>query len=140
MTTMLNWPGFQQLDSMERWMRRMFEGVGFAPILPPAADIYETQNEFVMELEVPGYAEQELGIEVFDHTVRVTGERAEAKEDEEKSFHLRERLEHKFERRFELPVDADTEHVRARFARGVLEVHAPKLAGSKGQKVEITKA
>ncbi len=140
MTTMLKWSPFQELDSMERRMRRMFEDVGFAPILPPAADIYETENEFVMEVEVPGYEEKELGIDIFDHTVRVTGERKEAKDEKEKSFHLRERLEQKFERRFELPVEADTEHVRATFGMGVLEVHAPKLAISKPQKVEITKA
>ncbi len=140
MTTMLKWSPFEELDSMERRMRRVFEGIGFAPVLVPAADIYETDDEFVMELEVPGYQEKELGIEVFDHTVRVKGERKEAKEETEKSFHLRERLERKFERRFELPVEADTEHVRAKFATGVLEVHAPKLAISKPQTVEITKA
>lgn len=140
MTTMLKWSPFQELDSMERRMRRMFEGAGFAPVLPPAADIYETDDEFVMELEVPGYEERELAIEIFDHTVRVKGERTEAKEEKEKSFHLHERLERAFERRFELPAEADTEHVRAKFAKGVLEVHAPKLAVSKPHKVEITKA
>ena len=140
MTTMLKWSPFEELDSMERRMRRMFEGVGFAPVLLPAADIYETDDEFVMELDVPGYAEKELGIEVFDHTVRVKGESKEAKDETEKSFHLRERLERKFERRFELPLEADTEHVRAKFAAGVLEVHAPKLAISRPQTVEITKA
>ncbi|MGZ4307933.1 MAG: Hsp20/alpha crystallin family protein [Gaiellaceae bacterium] len=137
MGTMLTWSPFEELDSIER---RMLEGAGFAPVLLPAADIYETDDEFVMELEVPGYDEKELGIEVFDHTVRVKGERKEAKEEEEKSFHLRERLERKFERRFELPLAADTEHVRAKFATGVLEVHAPKLAISKPHMVEITKA
>ena len=140
MTTMLKWSPFQELDSMERRMRRMFEEIGFAPVLPPAADIYETDDEFVMELDVPGYEEKDLAIEVFDHTVRVKGERAEAKAEEEKSFHLHERLEHEFERRFELPAEADTKHVRAQFANGVLEVHAPKLAVSKPHKVEISKA
>ena len=140
MTTMVKWSPFHELDSMERQMRRVFEGIGLAPVLLPAADIYETDDEFVMELEVPGYQEKELGIEVSDHTVTVKGERKEAKEEEEKSFYLRERLERKFERRFELPVDADTEHVRAKFATGILEVHAPKLAVSKPKTVAITKA
>lgn len=140
MTTMLRWSPFQELDSMERRMRRMVEGIGFAPTLPPAADIYETADEFVVELEVPGYEEQELGIEVFDHTVSVKGERKEAKEEKERSFHLHERLERAFERRFQLPPEADSEHVRAKFAKGVLELHAPKLAESKPHKVAITKS
>ena len=139
MTTMLKWSPFQELDSMERRMRRMFEGVGFAPTLPPAADIYETKDEFVVELEVPGYEEKELGIEIFDHTVSVKGERKEVKEKTERSFLLHERLEREFERRFQLPPEADTERVSATFATGVLELHAPKLAESKPHTVEITK-
>jgi HSP20 family protein len=139
MPTIVKWSPFQELDSMERRMRRMFEEVGVAPTLPPAADIYETAEEFVIELEVPGFEEKELGIEVSDHRLTVKGERTEAKEQKDKTFRLRERLERAFERRFELPTEADTEHVKAKFAKGVLEVHAPKLAVSKPKKVEIAK-
>lgn len=139
MATIVKWSPFHELDSMERRMRRMLEETGFAPTLPPAADIYETGEEFVIELEVPGFEEKELGIEVSDHRLVVKGERSEAKEQKEKTFRLRERLERAFERRFELPAEADTAHVQARFAKGVLEVHAPKLAVSKPKKVEITR-
>jgi HSP20 family protein len=70
----------------------------------------------------------------------VSGERKEAKEEKERSFHLHERLEREFQRRFQFPPEADTEHVRAKFAKGVLELHAPKLAESKPHKVAITKS
>jgi HSP20 family protein len=140
MPAMVKWSPFQELDSMERRMRRMFEEVGFAPTLLPAADIYETGDEFVVELEVPGFEDKELGIEVSDHQLTVKGERTEAKEQKEKAFRLRERFEREFERRFELPAEADTKQVKAKFEKGVLEVHAPKLAVSKPKKIEITKA
>ena len=139
MPAIVNWSPFHELDSMERRMRRLFEEAGFAPTLLPAADIYETDDEFVVELEVPGFEEKELGIEVSDHQLTVKGDRTETKEQKEKAFRLRERLERKFERCFELPAEADTEHVKARFEKGVLEVHAPKLAVSKPKKVEIAK-
>lgn len=139
MTTTMRWSPFRELDSMERRMRRMLGDIGFAPMLLPTADVYETDNEYVVELEVPGFEEKELGIEVSDHLLTVKGERNEAKEQKEKSFRLRERLEREFERRFELPVEADTEHVQAKVVKGVLEVHAPKLAISKPTKIEITK-
>ena len=138
MATMQRLSPFQELDSMERRMRRAFEVLGFAPVLLPAADVYETGDEFVVELEVPGYEEKELGIEVFDHVVSVKGERTDEQETD-KAFHLRERFERQFQRRFELPADADTKHVRATFENGVLELRAPKLAGSKPTKVEIAK-
>ena len=140
MTTMLKWSPFQDLDSMERRMRRMFDEIGFAPTVLPAADVYETDAEFVVEVEVPGYEEQELGIEVTDHQLTIKGERKETKEQKEKSFRLHERLEREFERRFELPAEADTKKVQAKFTKGVLEVHAPKRAVTTPHRIEITKS
>lgn len=138
MSTAVRTP-FRELDAMERRMRRILEDVGVAPAPLPAADVYETKDEFVVELEVPGYDNDELSIEVSDHTVRVTGERSETVDEKLKSFRLRERLEREFERRFQLPNEADTKHVTAVFEKGVLELHAPKLQTTKPRKVEIGK-
>ena len=134
----VKWTPFTELDSMERRMRRIFEENGFAPVLAPAADVYATEDEFVVELEVPGYTEQELSIEVFDHMLAIKGSRTKEKEETKKEFALRERLEREFERRFILPSEADTEHLKAVFSEGVLEVHAAKLQTAKPKKVAIT--
>jgi HSP20 family protein len=135
--TIVKWTPFTELDSMERRMRRLFEEIGFAPALAPAADVYETDDEFVIELEVPGYEEKELSIEVTDHTLAIKGMREKTTEETTKEFALRERLERAFERRFVLPTEADTEHLRAVFTRGVLEVHANKPQTAKPKKVAI---
>lgn len=140
MVTVMRRSPFHELDWMERGMRRMFDELGFAPSIVPAADVYETKNEFVVELDVPGFDEKELGIEVSDHMLVVTGERRDVEAEREKDFRLRERLEERFERRFHLPPEADTEHVKARFVKGVLEVHTPKLAATTPHKIEIEKA
>ena len=138
MTTTLRWSPVRELDAMERRMRRMLTEVGFGSMVP-ATDIYETEDEYVVEVEVPGFAEKELGIEVSDHLLTVKGHRQEAKDETDKAFRLRERLEREFERRFELPVEADTEHVKATFSDGVLAVHAPKHQPTKPQTIEITR-
>lgn len=136
----VKWTPFTELDSMERRMRRIFEEIGFAPVLAPAADVYETDEEFVVELEVPGYREKELSIEVSDHMLAIKGSHVrEEKDEEHKEFALRERLEREFERSFVLPREADTEHMKAVFSEGVLEVRAPKLETAKPKKVAITK-
>lgn len=134
----VRWTPFMELDSMERRMRRLLE-IGLAPALAPAADVYETDEEYVVELEVPGYEDKELAIEVTDHTLAIKGEREKTKEEEEKNFTLHQRLERAFERRFVLPTTADTEHLKAVFTRGVLEVHAPKVKTAKPKKVAITR-
>ena len=135
----VRWTPFQELDSMERQLRRAFEEVGFAPTLVPPADVYETDDEFIVELEVPGYEEKELAVEVSDHTLRIKGERTETTREEKKDFRLRERLERHFERRFSLPADADPEHLKATFGTGVLKVRAPKVQTAKPRKVQIAK-
>ncbi len=138
MTTLVKWTPFRELDLMERRMRRMLEDIGFGPIIMPVADIYETPTEFVVELEVPGFEEQELELEVTDHTLTITGEaQAETKEQDEKTFILHERPARAFERRFQLPVDADTGNVAATFEGGVLEIHAPKIPGTEPRKIKI---
>ena len=137
MTTIVKWTPFRELDLMERRMRRMLEDVGFGPITMPAADVYETSDEFVVELEVPGFTEDELGLEITDHTLTVRGEVKEEKKEKDKTFILHERLERHFERRFQLPEDADTEKLAARFEGGVLEIHAPKAPEAKRRKILI---
>lgn len=139
MTTMTTWAPLQELDLMQRQMLRLFEDIGLKPSPLPSADVYETEGEYVVELEVPGYAEKELGIEVLDHTLTITGARAEEKEIEEKAFRIHERLQKHFARRFTLPIQADTAHVKATFEKGVLAVHAPKVAGAKPRKVTIAR-
>jgi HSP20 family protein len=136
MTTLVKWTPFRELGLMERDMRRMF-GLPFTPVMP-AADIYETEQEFVFELEVPGFEEKELAIEVSDHLLTVKGEHKEKKTEKEKAFHLHERLEREFERRFELPPTVETEKLTATFKQGVLELHAPKSAEVLPKKIPIS--
>jgi len=137
MTTIVKWAPFQDLDVIERRMHRMLEDFGLAPAPLPAADLYETESEVVVELDVPGFEEKELSLEVTDHTLTVKGERTKEKEEKDKSFYLRERIERHFERRFMLPPEADLEHVEAKFGTGVLEVHVPKLEPMKARTIPI---
>ena len=92
-------------------------------------------------MEVPGYDEKELSVTISDHTLAVTGDRKEesSKPQKTKSLRIRERLESHFERRFQLPLEADSAHVRAEYAKGVLTLHVPKLAGRQPRTVEIAK-
>jgi HSP20 family protein len=137
MATLEKWTPLRELDLMERRMRRLFEGFGVVPALVPAADIYESDREVVVELDVPGFAEKELEIEISDHTLCVKGARKEETEKKENTLRLRERLEREFERRFELPAAADMDHVRATYANGVLTLHVPKAKDAEPHKVEI---
>jgi HSP20 family protein len=137
MTTIVRWTPFHELDLVERRMRRMLEDFGVAPAPLPAANLYETDKELVVELDVPGFEEKELVLEVSDHTLTVKGEHKQETDEKDKTFFLHERLEKHFERQFKLPAEVDTEHVEAKFRAGVLEVHVPKLQRAQARKIAI---
>ena len=135
---LVRWRPFTRLDSVERRLRRTFEEVGLAPTLVPAADVYETEDACVFELEVPGYEEKDLTVEVVDHMLSVKGAREVDSREQTKEFSLHERLERTFERRFSLPGEADVEHLEAVYSKGVLAVRAPKRQAAPAKKVVIT--
>ena len=82
---------------------------------------------------------QAPGLEITDHQLVVKGEISKTAEEKEKSFILHERLEKTFERRFYLPEQADPKKVVAKFDRGVLEIHAPKVAPAAPRRIAIGK-
>lgn len=121
MATVVKQSRLPEFESMERRFRRIFEGTPhtvFVPVFLPAADIYETAEEYVVELELPGYKEGELTVEVSDHTLVVAGTREEGKEGTEKAYRLHERLERTFKREFRLPPRTRDGTVRGRHPRG----------------------
>jgi HSP20 family protein len=130
-------PPIRDLDLMDRRMHRFFEDLGFVSALGPAADVFETESELVVELEVPGFAEDDLAVEVIDHTLVIRGEREVGTEKDETTMRLRERLERRFQRRFELPLDVDPGSVAASYEHGVLTVRVAKTAEHKPVAVPI---
>ena len=140
MATLVRWSPFRELETMERRMRRMFdefEPSGLAGMSMPAADIYEEDDHYVVEVDVPGYDEADLDIEVTDHTLCIKGAREEEKEESDKAFQLKERLERRFERRFVLPEEADLDALKAQYEKGVLQIRAPKSTATAPRRVEI---
>ncbi len=138
MPVLERWTPFRDLELMDQRLRRIFPTL--LPTITPATDIVETKDEIVFELEVPGYEEKELDVEVGDHLLTVAGRREVEKESTEKAVRLHERLESMFERSFQLPLEADAEHLKASYGKGILTLRVPKTARPKPLKVPIAKA
>ena len=138
MATLEKWTPLPDLDTVERRMRRVFADLVLPLSVTPAADVYEGENELVVELEVPGFDEKELGVAISDHVLTVRGERKEKTEMADKAFRVHERLETTFERHFRLPADADTDHVTAEYGKGVLTLHVPTTPTETRRAVKIT--
>ncbi len=91
----------------------------------PLADIYETPDELVVEVEVPGFDLTNLELSVLEHTVTVNGSREPP--GLECHFLTHERGSHNFRRKFNLPAGVDASRLRATLVHGVLTLRAPRI-------------
>lgn len=103
----------------------------------PALDVYETQEKFVITVELPGVSSDDVDISVEDSTLVVRGERKFYREQEEESFLRIERRFGEFTRSLTLPSTADAEGIQASFDQGVLTIEVPKKEEAKPKKITI---
>lgn len=106
-----------------------------APGWTPTADITETDDAYLVELDLPGVRRRDLTVEVTGAELRVDGELVE----KEKAGWLRHRTRRvgRFAYRATLPRDIDTGHVSADLAGGVLTVRAPKTAAARRRRITV---
>jgi HSP20 family protein len=110
-------------------------GASQAPFWVPAADLEETDDAYVLELELPGVRKDDVNIEVRDSEVRVTGE---IKQKERTGILRRQmRLVGQFQYVVALPGDIDPEQVEASLHDGVLAVRLGKAAASQPRQIEV---
>ncbi|HZQ29394.1 MAG TPA: Hsp20/alpha crystallin family protein [Acidimicrobiales bacterium] len=101
----------------------------------PVADVEETDDAFVVDIELPGVKKNDIDLEVMGRRLIVTGERTE----KERKGILRHQTRAVGRFRFEvvLPADVDDTGVEASLEHGVLEVRIPKASADKPKRIEI---
>jgi HSP20 family protein len=104
----------------------------------PAADIYETKDDYVFKLEVPGLNKDDIKVELKDHTLSINGEKKEEKEVKKDDYHRIESYSGTFSRSFVLPKDIDAKKVNASMKDGVLELRVAKAEEQKSKAIPIT--
>lgn len=91
----------------------------------PSCDIIESDERFVIKLDLPGLSKKEINIALKEHVLTVKGERA-GKLAEDETYRRQERATGVFSRSFALPENVNTAETEARFNKGVLSVTMPK--------------
>jgi len=101
----------------------------------PAADLYETPESFVLEMELPGFDLEDIELTMEKGVLTVTGKLEEKEED--RTYHLQERSVERFTRSYALPRSIEIDKVDASFSNGVLKVMLPKAAEAKPRRIEV---
>jgi HSP20 family protein len=138
------WDPFRDLMSIQNEMNRLFGrtyggdvGESTRGAWTPALDVFETQEKFVITMELPGVSPDDVDISVEDSTLMVRGERKFYSEQQEESFLRIERRFGEFTRSLTLPSTADAESIQASFDQGVLTIEVPKREEAKPRKISI---
>lgn len=103
----------------------------------PRADIYETAEQVILQLDVPGVQADQIDIQCEKGMLSIKGERTLPGGDAERKYYQVENVYGPFERYFELPRTLDVNHIQAKYQDGVLTLTFPKMEQAKPKKISI---
>jgi HSP20 family protein len=139
-TQVLRWDPQSELQELRVQLGRLL-GAPVDLALPsgftPAADIEETDDAYIVELDLPGVGKKDVDVSMSGQVLTIRGERKE----KERVGILRRRVrkvgEFSFEVQFPQPVKEDD--LTANLDDGVLVVRVPKAdATASSRRVEVT--
>ncbi len=134
----------EAFSGFPRALRGPQEWPELTPImLTPELDIKETDNSYVLSLEVPGVAKEDVDIRIDGDTLVVRGEKKQESKKDDENYHCVERHYGSFERTLALPNDANADNIDASFKDGVLTITIKRQAKSlpkEAKKIEVKAA
>lgn len=90
-----------------------------------ANDIYCTDEEIIVRLEVPGMEKNDLDVFVQNNYLVVNGEKKRYRENKRANYYLSQCAYGQFYRTIPLPYEVKSEGVKAKYKNGVLMVRIP---------------
>ncbi|MCP9756597.1 Hsp20/alpha crystallin family protein [Lacihabitans sp. CCS-44] len=103
----------------------------------PSANIKETEDNFGIELVVPGFKKEAFKVEVHERNLTISaGEKTESEEKTE-TFLRKEYSFGSFTRSFRLPNTVDSDNIEASYEDGVLHLTIPKKEEAKPKEPKL---
>ncbi len=97
----------------------------------PAMDLYEDDHNYYVRIELPGFKQKDLNVQLENAVLTVTAERKSEEKDGEQREHSR------VSRSVSVPDGVDTEKVAAKLEDGVLTVTLPKAEAARPRAIEV---
>lgn len=134
--TTRRWDPLRDLLTLQERMNRLFEdalsATRAAPPLgtgswTPLADVYETADGFVVQVDLPGLRTEDVEVHVEGDRLVLRGRRRPSETTRPDNYYRMERSYGPFVRTFTLTPDIDPERVTALFNDGLLRLELPKV-------------
>ena len=103
----------------------------------PALDLYESGENIVAVIELPGMRKEDIDISLHDGTLTISGERKRESTNGDKAQRT-ERYVGTFRRSITLPTRVDAGKVNATYEDGILKVTLPKADEAKPKQIQVS--
>jgi HSP20 family protein len=131
---------FRSLEAIQDELNRLFgDDLGArepAGRWSPPVDIYEADDHYVLQAEVPGLTTESLEVQVNDNQLHLRGERHPYSREVDQ-FHLMECPHGPFSRSFQFPVSLQASQTKAKLTDGILTLYLPKQDAETTRKIRI---
>ncbi|SDR43797.1 Hsp20/alpha crystallin family protein [Natronobacterium texcoconense] len=125
---------FDEIEEMlDRVSRQVEEGMTGGGLQVPGSvpvDVADTDEEYVVTADLPGYETDDIDLTLSEGTLRLDASREDDLEFAEGEYIRRERTRKTASRRIRLPEPVEEEEVSAGYENGVLTVRLPKVEES----------
>ena len=109
----------------------------FEPEGELAVDVYQTDDEIIIQSTIAGVKAEDLDISIENDTVTISGERKNVVEDSGKNYFYQECFWGAFSREIILPEEVDGGRAEATMKDGVFTLRIPKIERQKIRKVKV---
>lgn len=146
MTNLTRWEPFRDLVSLREAMNRLFDesfvrpqGRALAPAVAGslAVDMYETEEDIVVQTALPGIDPADLNVNVSGNTLTIRGETKAEEEMAEENYICRERRRGAYARSVTLPVAVEADEAEADYENGLLTLRLPKVEEARPKRIEV---
>ncbi len=99
----------------------------------PYVDIFSTDHDVVVEIEIPGVRFKDIDVTIFENTLNVKAAKYECFEEKNINYICMERTYGKVFRAIEIPVPVNTKHIDASYTNGILRITIPIVEDKRGK-------
>ena len=147
MMDLVRWNSWPEIRRFRERFNRLANEVGFPADWSednltmsswnPAVDVYESNGNIVLKAELPGVDKKDIKVDVKGRVLTLRGERSGNKEVKEENFYRKESFSGTFQRVFTLPMEVESEKIKAEYKDGILKIEVPKPEAEKPKEVAI---
>lgn len=92
----------------------------------PSVNVKDNDEEFVVEMAVPGLQKSDFDLNVDNNLLSISAELETNTDDSNENYTRREFGYSSFKRTFSLPESVETDNISAKYEEGILKVTLPK--------------